>query len=148
MKFRYGIWGLGSEESTSNYRELRNLVESRDLDGREIFLFTDNSTAEAIAHKGSSSSKLLFDLVILLYKFPMKYLCSLNLFHVSGTRMIAQGSDGLSRGDILEGSLNGHSMLSFVPLHLSALEREISLRGWMESWLTKHAEGGNYISRS
>ena len=95
------------EETTSNYREMRNLVETLekngmdgDLAGKEIFLFTDNSTAESIAHKGSSTSPLSFELVVRLCKLSMKCLCSINIYHVAGTRMIAQGSDGLSRGDM------------------------------------------------
>ena len=50
--------------------QLRNLVEALErsgstgeLNGKEIFLFTDNSTAEAVVLKGSSSSPLLYDLV-------------------------------------------------------------------------------------
>ena len=67
INFRYGIWGLGSEDTSSNYRKLRNLIETLEsngkegtLNGKEIFLFTDNSTAENIAQKGSSTSPLLF----------------------------------------------------------------------------------------
>ena len=48
--------------------------------------------------------------------------------------MIAQGTDGLSRGDLLEGVLNGEKMMSFIPLHVSALEREPALRDWILTW--------------
>ena len=68
LKYRFGVWGLNSDKTTSNYRELRNLVETLErsgvdgeLRGKEIFVFTDNSTAESIAAKGSSSSPLLFE---------------------------------------------------------------------------------------
>ena len=44
VQYRYGIWGMDVNESTSNYRELRNLVESLErsgvageLNGKEIF---------------------------------------------------------------------------------------------------------------
>ena len=141
IKYRFGVWGLESKETTSNYRELRNLVETLErsgldgeLKGKEIFVFTDNSTAESIAAKGSSTSPLLFELVTRLYKLSMKFLCSVNIVHVAGTRMIAQGTDGLSRGDLLEGVLKGQRMLSFIPLHLSALEREPSLKDWITMW--------------
>ena len=70
IKYRYGIWGLSGEDTSSNYRELRNLVDSLErsglegeLTGKEIFMFTDNSTAESVAAKGSSTSPLLFELV-------------------------------------------------------------------------------------
>ena len=120
---------MSADESSSNYRELRNLVESLEqsgslgeLEGKEIFVFTDNSTAEAVIHKGSSSSPLLYELVVRLHKLASSFLCSVQLIHVSGTRIIAQGTDGLSRGDMLEGVLTGREMLSYVPLHRSALE--------------------------
>ena len=124
--------------------QLRNLVEALErsgstgeLNGKEIFLFTDNSTAEAVVLKGSSSSPLLYDLVTRLYKLTTMFLCSLNIVHVAGTRMIIQGTDGLSRGDMLEGVLKGRDMLSFVPLHLSAIERDNSLKDWVSSWASQ-----------
>ena len=144
INFRYGIWGLGGEDTSSNYRELRNLVETLEsngekeiLKGKEIFLFTDNTTAENIAQKGSSTSPLLFELIVRLYKLPMKYHCSIQVIHVAGTRMIKQGTDGLSRGDLLEGVLKGKAMLSFVPLHLGANDVEPSLKAWVNSWASK-----------
>ena len=48
--------------------------------------------------------------------------------------MILQGTDGLSRGDMLEGVMRGESMLTHVPLHLSALERWPMISPWIESW--------------
>ena len=111
--YRYGIWGLSvGDDSSSNYRELRNLVEtlemsgaSGELNGKEVFLFMDNSTAEAVAAKGSSTSPLLYELVLRLFQLSSAFLCSVNIIHVAGTRKIQQGTDGLSRGDMLEGVL-------------------------------------------
>ena len=141
LGYRYGVWGLKGEDTSSNFRELLNLVETLernglngDLTGREIFLFTDNSTAESVVHKGSSTSPELYKLMVRLYKLPMRFLCSINVIHVAGTRMIAQGTDGLSRGDLLEGVLKGESMLSFVPLHESVLDRQPSIKAWVDSW--------------
>ena len=140
-KFRYGIWSAECEDSSSNYRELRNLIDSLevmgscgDLTGRELFFFTDNSTAEHIARKGSSTSPILFQLVVRLYKMGMKFKCDIKFIHVSGKRMIAQGTDGLSRGDLLEGVMKGHSILDFVPLNETALERSPQLGDWVRSW--------------
>ena len=145
LNYRYGVWGLSiGEDSSSNYRELRNLVESLEksgssgqLDGKKVFLFTDNSTAEAIASKGSSTSPLLYELIVRLFKLSTTFLCSIQVIHVSGTMMIRQGTDGLSRGDMLEGVLKGRDMLSYVPLHLSALERDSSLKDWISEWTTQ-----------
>ena len=65
--FRLGVWGSDESDESSNYRELANLVQSLEsyantgeLNGIELFLFTDNGTAEAAFYKGSSSSKKLF----------------------------------------------------------------------------------------
>ena len=105
--FRFGVWGKEGDNSSSNYREFRNLIETLErlgelgeLAGREVFLFTDNSVSESIAAKGSSSSPKLYQLVVRFFRLEMKYLCKLEIIHVAGTRMIAQGTDGLSRGDM------------------------------------------------
>jgi len=84
--FRFGVWGMEGDGSSSNYRELRNLVETLErlgeLVGREVFLFTDNSVSESIAAKGSSKSPKLYDLVVRLYRLEMMYLCKLEIVHV------------------------------------------------------------------
>jgi hypothetical protein len=48
----------------------------------------------------------------------------LHVVHVSGKRMIRQGSDGLSRANHSQGVMTGAPMESFIPLHQSAIERE------------------------
>jgi hypothetical protein len=51
----------------------------------------------------------------------------LHVIHVLGKRMIAQGTDGCSRGVRLEGVMAGKDVLSFVDLGKSALERSPAL---------------------
>ncbi len=51
-----------------------------------------------------------------------------------GTRMISQGTDGLSQGNLTEGVLAGILMLCFVPLHLSAMDRQPKLLSWICDW--------------
>ena len=54
LKCRYGVWGSDKYGESSNFKELKNLVDTlkemtRDRDGVrgvELFLFTDNSVAE------------------------------------------------------------------------------------------------------
>jgi len=142
--FRFGVWGKEGDNSSSNYREFRNLIETLErlgelgeLAGREVFLFTDNSVSESIAAKGSSSSPKLYQLVVRFFRLEMKYLCKLEIIHVAGTRMIAQGTDGLSRGDMYEGVMSGSSMLSFIPLHLTASERSPQVIDWVKSWASE-----------
>ena len=45
-----------------------------------------------------------------------------HVIHVSGTRMQAQGSDGLLQVNIFCGAMIQESMLSFSPLYLSAID--------------------------
>jgi len=59
------------EEESSNYKELRNLVDSIGAEARagclrdcELFVFTDNSTAEGCFHRGTSKSPHLHALVV------------------------------------------------------------------------------------
>jgi hypothetical protein len=140
--FRHGLWGRDADHTSSNYKELRNLVEaleagvqSGDLDRTEIFLFTDNSTAEGAYYKGNSSSKLLFELVLCLRLLDMHGGIILHVIHVAGTRMMKQGTDGLSRGDFSMGVMSGQQMLSFIPINLSAMDRAPLLLAWIRSWL-------------
>jgi hypothetical protein len=132
--YRYGVWGPEEEDKSSNFKEFNNLVVGLEdmgvkgeLEGKEIFVFTDNAVTEAIAAKGSSSSPLLFDLVVRLYKLNMRAKCKIQFIHVAGTRMIDQGTDGLSRGNMLEGVMKGKRMLDFIPIHKSALDRSPDL---------------------
>ena len=53
----------------------------------------------------------------------MRYRCQFIFIHVAGIRMIGQETDGLYRGRLYEGAMNGKSMLSFLPLGESALKR-------------------------
>jgi hypothetical protein len=54
--------------------------------------------------------------------------------------MKAQGTDGVSRGQMKEGVSAGLSMMSFIPFHLSALDRSPPIREWITSWLGEGAE--------
>ena len=142
IAFRYGTWSTSVQEESSNFRELENLAESLEMEGNldklqgcEVFLLTDNSTAELAFFKGTSSSPKLLEIIIRLRRLEMHCGCKINFIHVAGSRMIAQGTDGLSRGDLGEGVMKGSSMLSFVPLHLSSLTRSDQLLNWSKSWI-------------
>ncbi len=139
--FRFGTWGKDMEFESSNLRELQNLVDTLEemskrgeLTGCEIFLFTDNSTAEAAFFNGSSKSQKLFDLVLQVRKLEMDMCTKIHLCHVAGERMKVQGSDGLSRGNLNVGVMAGKAMMEFVPIHLGAIERYDGKKEWIESW--------------
>ena len=59
----------------------------------------------------------------------------LHIIHVSGKRMIAQGTDGLLRGDHTTGVMTGCPMRQFIPIHLSCLERTPEVQGWLDEVL-------------
>ena len=143
-RYRIGLWGSDNKDKSSNYRELKNLLETLqkldeegDLNGSEIYLFTDNSTSENTYYKGSSKSKLLHGMVGQLRALELSAGCRIDIIHVAGERMKAQGADGLSRGNMLEGVMQHRSILDFVPLHLGALERNggAELLHWLRSWI-------------
>jgi hypothetical protein len=139
--FRQGIWGRDADNTSSNYRELRNLVEALEegiaqgaLINSEVFVFMDNSIAEGAYYRGNSPSKTLFALELRLRPLDLHGPVKFHLVHVTGTRMMAQGTDALSRGVRNEGVMGGLSMLSFVPLHLSAVQQSPGLLPWVQSW--------------
>ena len=145
LQGRYGLWSASNADQSSNFRELLNLVETIEEEAREarlsdteLWLFTDNSVAESCLTKGSSSSKLLHDLIVRLRKVEMECGVSLHVVHVAGTRMIAQGTDGLSRGLLLEGVLAGRDMLSFVDIAKTAVERQPTIMSYVRSWAGEH----------
>jgi hypothetical protein len=138
ISYRFGRWGQEGIDTSSNYRELRNLVDSLEtmgnngeLSGVEVFLFTDNSTAESACARGSSSCKSLFELVKRLKLLEMLFRTRVHVVHVAGKRMIAQGADGLSRGCLSEGVMQGDRMTAFVPLHKTAVDRSLGLAKWI-----------------
>jgi hypothetical protein len=139
--YRQGTWGRDADQVSSNFRELCNLVESveagvasGELAQSELYIFTDNTTAEGAFHRGNSDNHLLFQLVLRLRTLEMHASLCLFVIHVAGTRMIQQGTDGLSRGLLMDGVFSGDSMSLHIPLHLSALERAPDLLPWVRSW--------------
>ena len=54
--------------------------------------------------------------------------------------MKAQGSDGLSRGNLITGVMAGKKMIDFIPIQLTALERSADLKTWLCSWLPPSVE--------
>ncbi|EJK74326.1 hypothetical protein THAOC_04001, partial [Thalassiosira oceanica] len=141
VRYRVGVWTAEEEKESSNFKEFTNLVETAEEEaeqGRlrdcEFFLCTDNSTAESCFYRGSSKSRKLHELVVRLRVLEMRYGVTIHLVHVAGTRMIAQGTDGCSRGFLMEGVLRGENMLTFVDLGKSAMERHPPLLNWIRGW--------------
>jgi len=147
ISHRFGTWGKDVAAASSNFCELKNLVDTLrlmakrgELNGLEIFIFTNNSTAEAAFFNGSSKLRKLFELILELRELEMKEGTKIYFVHISSTRMIAQGSDGLSRGILTEGVMKGASMEDFTPLNVTALERYEPLKKWIMSWARKEVD--------
>ena len=142
LTFRIGVWGTKEDPESSNWKEFTNVVESLEEEGEEgnlnhaeVFMFTDNSTVESCVSRGSSSSPKLLSLVVRLQALSLRVGIRINVFHIAGTRMIAQGTDGVSRGVLGQGVMDGEVMSAFVPIHLSAVERSTqNLVPWIQKW--------------
>lgn len=143
IHYEFGQWRASvTAEESSNWREFTNLVEYLEgraaegvLDGAEVFMFTDNSTAEGAFWRGTSPSRKLCELVLRLRKLERDTGMILHVIHVSGRRMIEAGVDGLSRADQSSGVMSGEDTKSFVPLHLDAFGRAPELKEWLEDVL-------------
>ena len=133
----FGVWwGPDNTSQTSNWKAFCNIVTALEDEAREgnlahsdVIMFTDNSTVESCCTRGTSSSPKLLDLVIQLRCLTTKYGLKINVFHISGTRMIAQGTDGVSRGFLGAGVMDGQAMTSFIERHPPLVE-------WIKSWTT------------
>jgi len=105
-----------------------------DLRLTEVFIFTDNTSAEGGFYKGNSPSRTLFSLILRLRLLEMSGQLRIHMIHVAGSHMIDQGTDSLSRGDYVSGVMAGQSILSFIPLHESALDHQVALLPWIRTW--------------
>jgi hypothetical protein len=148
VKVCIGLWEPDAEDDSSNWKEFENVVEALEeegkngaLDGCLVYFFTDNSTVEIALYKGNSSSPKLFDLVVRLKKLETHHKARFLVIHVSGKRMISQGSDAISRGQLGEGVTAGVDMPSFIPLDQTALDRSPGvLEGWIKAWAGSSTE--------
>jgi len=140
--YQFETWGPELDDGSSNLRAFTNLADALEEMGRqgnlkntEVFLFTDNSTSEAAYFNGTSQSPKLFKLIILIRCLEMYFGAHINVCHIAGKRMIAQGSDGLSRGNLNIGVIVGKKMLDFVPIHPSCLDRCDAFKAWLLEWM-------------
>ena len=145
IKYRIGTWSSNEDKNSSNWREFENLVcevkqagERGWLEATTVVLATDNQVVEACLHKGNSSSQKLFNLVVRLKLAEMKYGMKILVTHVSGNRMKAQGTDGVSRGSLRSGVTVGEEMIEYCPWGKDPLHVSPLLKTWLESWLGKN----------
>ena len=92
---------------------------------------------EGCFYNGTSSSHILFDLVLDLCFLKMTF--HLYLIHIAGTRMIQSGIDGFSFSDMDTGLMGGTSPLTFVSIHQSAMQCNLKFKPWILSWMPKNS---------
>jgi hypothetical protein len=134
---RLGFWCNEVSERSSNYRELRNLVEhirqeakNGSLTGKEVWIYTDNQVAESVWYKGTSTERTLFELMLELRMIMVEENFILHVVHVAGTRLIGEGTDGLSRGEIMASALLD-DFSHQVPTDEFAIARSEKLKTWL-----------------
>jgi hypothetical protein len=104
-----GAWMPSALPRTSNWKELNTLlltlrqiandpVRRASVQGTTVFYFTDNEVTYYITHSGSSRTPPLHALVMQIKDMERLLEIHLEVVHVPGKAMIAQGTDGLSRG--------------------------------------------------
>jgi hypothetical protein len=148
VRFWIGLWEKDVEDESSNWKEFENVVEALEeegkhsyLDGTLLYFFTHNSTVESALYRGNSSSPKLFNLVVHFKRLETHHQAWFLVCHVSGKRMIKQGSDAVSRGQMGEGVTAGLDMLSCIPLNESAPNRSpTTLKLWINSWAGSKVE--------
>jgi hypothetical protein len=133
---------------SSNRQEFENLVqrlgtfaETYPGGAVQVFMFTDSYDTECAYFKGTSSSPILFGLVIRLCKLELHAGWKIHVIRI----MTFQGTEGFSQGDMLTGVVGVADVLTFIPLVLTAVERQPELMEWVgscwamedTSWLTQ-----------
>ena len=121
VEFFAGLWRGEATSMTSNWKELRSILlalrRERQRGERtgtrpslwrtRIYHATDNVVSESILLKGTSTSPKLQQLLREIAYEQRLMQCDLVPVHVAGKRLIAQGTDGLSRGQTHVGSMSG-----------------------------------------
>ena len=97
-----------------------------------VLMFMDNSSVKTAVLKVNSSSRGLFNQIVRIKRLESKHGCMLHVMHFSGTRIIAQVIDIVSRGELKKGALQGNPISNFTPLNLNAIEQLPDLEIWLK----------------
>ena len=66
-------------------------------------------------------------MILELRKMELDEELIIHFISISGKRMIAQGTDGVSRADLSSGVMGGEDFLKYLPLDETAIERQKGL---------------------
>jgi hypothetical protein len=80
-------------------------------------------------------NKELVAILCVVIFLEMHYQAKIHIIHISGERMKDQGPDGLLHGNLDVGVMAGKSMISFVPINRTSLERSPKLKEWLSTFV-------------
>ena len=112
------------------------------VNGCTLFYFTDNMVTYYIATSGSSSSTELQVLLRRLKYWELHLNIRLEVVHVPGTHVIANGSDGLSRGLRMDPSRMARSPLEETRLVFDPVPPSRELADWLGD---KRKKAGKFL---
>lgn len=149
IDYLFSVWNTDNANQSSNYRKfqncliaIRHLGKKGDLSNLLLILATDNFVTETTIYKGTADSPLLLECVIEFFALQFKFNFTAIVTHISGKRMIQQGSDGLSLscGNLNKGLMSGQDFLSFLLLNKTANDLSPALLQWVRSWAGRKIE--------
>jgi hypothetical protein len=70
---------------------------------------------------------------------------TIHVIHISGKRMIMQGTDGCLRGSLMEGVKAKGDMLMFTNLARGAVDQHSPLLEWVHSWTPQGSLSGGLV---
>jgi hypothetical protein len=100
---------------------------------RNYIFVVDNEVTERAWFNETSLSIDLFELVLELWQEEIAGNFIVKMVHISGERMIGEGTDALSRGEVHAKDLM-NVILHTVPLDKSPCARLTKLWEWIQSW--------------
>ena len=140
---QFGRWSFDvTENESSNFQKSANLVnslksylKSGKIDpGTKVFICTDNAGAEFIYFIGLSKSCKLHKMIVELQQLEMEGQLIVHFLWILSKRMISQGTDGLSKGDLSSDGIQGVDFLKFLPFNETALEQQKNLKDLIKLW--------------
>ena len=155
VEYQAAGWNARSKSESSNWQEAHNLTTQAEqkgaegcLEGKELFLITNNKVFEATYYKGHSRSPKLNEIVFRLHQLERNTGAVFHVIHVVGTRMMESGVDGLSRRNFMMGiMLASKDPLSFLPFYLGANERTSGrVQKCVQSWWSMGGKRRNWFS--
>ena len=141
-----GKWDEQVHSFSSNWRELKTLEltlqrEKERGDGRArdttLFYFTDNIVTYFVVNGGTAKNPRLQALIYRIKALEQELQCVLEVVHIPGTTIIAQGSDDLSRGVWL----SSHRDYVPAPILIPQLFAGVALKDSWQAFLQREVPG-------